>query len=494
MIGVLSVLCLGAVTFVEQELEGLVVASDVLTGAPIGSFRQADLDGDGAVDLVMRTRVWFQRDGVFPEDASVAIPKDVGVLRCDVWKDTIYLLGNGHLVRLRCDGENWSTISEQDLAPPRGYGDAEQHGGQKGAFLFFDRFLHDFDGDGVAEVVLAGEDRLHVHILVEGAYGPARPLDVYPPLRLKHPPTQVLWPPLKRQVVSPSREMGCRLVFEGPILRVLWTEDSPDRRIRYRSSAWQVDPKREEPLVEESREDALTGFMPTYMLPVRLNQDDTMDFAGVAYSYQDSAVLPIPINETSVSTDGGATVRTVRSKATTPRCSFVDFDRDGDLDMLTESTKLFDGGIRETVARFITSNRIGHAINVYLQDEKAGYPTTPTFSGEFTVRLSVPPARGDSMFSNYREGKLFDLSGDIDGDGWCDVVLRDMEDRLAVHLCDGARFHDRPDAVLSLSPGAWFSVADINGDGRSDIVANLWGTEGDVEPRTTVYFSREDAS
>ena len=68
-----AVLCcaLAGLTFLPPvEAQGLWVGGPKpLTAEPLANYRPADLDGDGAPELLFADRVWLQRGGWFPEEA-----------------------------------------------------------------------------------------------------------------------------------------------------------------------------------------------------------------------------------------------------------------------------------------------------------------------------------------------------------------------------------------------------------------------------------------
>jgi hypothetical protein len=74
------------------------------------------------------------------------------------------------------------------------------------------------------------------------------------------------------------------------------------------------------------------------------------------------------------------------------------------------------------------------------------------------------------MYSRYEAGALVNVSGDFDGDGRHDMAVRDRADRVALWLARGWTFPNRPDVLVRIDPAADYAVADVNGDGCSDLV------------------------
>jgi hypothetical protein len=65
------------------------------------------------------------------------------------------------------------------------------------------------------------------------------------------------------------------------------------------------------------------------------------------------------------------------------------------------------------------------------------------------------------------------MEGDFNGDGAADLLLRSQLDRASVYLSQnkGARLADRPAASFTFPEDSGLVIADIDGDGKSDVVA-----------------------
>ena len=82
--------------------------------------------------------------------------------------------------------------------------------------------------------------------------------------------------------------------------------------------------------------------------------------------------------------------------------------------------------------------------------------------------------------------------GDFNGDGRCDLLVQDRPDSLSVYLSTGEAFAPEPAMILSQQDILAFGIADVNGDGRSDVVAQCCVTgDEEAEPRSVVFFARE---
>ena len=490
MIAVLPALMLGALFFSEQEIPGLAVDVDRWTGRPTQNFRHADLDGDSLADLILPRRVFFQDKGVFSQERSTPVPETASA---DVWKDRLYLRRPDGLRVVDWDGEAWRDVLVQTLEWPDAFRQADpQPRGSTEHAIRFTRFLHDLDADGMPEIVAPCEDGVHVYAMRDEQYAETACLEVYPPLQLT-PPAQALWPPDARTIVAPAREESCDCVVEGTSLCVITSAPAfPDRRIRYHITHYTLDPQNGFALQPENTRQHLSEPLPQYMQPLRLRPGGSLDFGGGDWDFSTASALPIPIHVTSASTDNGKTVQTLRSVCMNPSSLFVDYDGDGDLDMVTESSSLFDGGIRETVSRFLTSSLMEHQLSIHLQSPLGQFSKRPDVEGRFTIHLDAPPIRSRGLFWNYRAGNLFNVSGDFDGDGRHDVVAHDRPKRLALYLSQGDGFTPRPVATIPVSPNARFGVTDIDGDGRSDIAVH-WSVESPngATLQSRVFLTRE---
>ncbi|MBN2307569.1 MAG: VCBS repeat-containing protein [Candidatus Hydrogenedentes bacterium] len=498
------VLLVGATTFLEQDIAGLEVGPpNPRTGTVSGQFRRADLDGDGAVDLVLPQFVMFQRDHAFRRGNRVAIPYANERPWCDVWERQVALQLGDRLVMLQWDAAagDWAHALKQDIAWP--VPEAVEEAGQLPAAaergLRFRDFLHDMDGDGQPEIVASSPRGIHVFAREGDFYAERACLPVLPPFRFSYTP-QRLWPPAGRAVAFPSCVMGCRFFIEGAQVHTVASEYLGEGEVRFRVTSYRLDPANGYAVVGGEADVHETAPMPDCVEPCRLNGDGIIDYAGADGKTAASSVLPVPVYRTVASTDGGATYRAVRTQSFGPQCCFVDFDGDGDLDMVTEPTRLFDEGVRESLTRLSARRSIEHEVEVWYQDETGAFSSAPDVRSRFLIRLDRPPIEDAPMLTRYKSGELVDITGDFNGDGRRDAVIQDRPDRLALFLTTESGFPRRPTATLQIRDEWRFSVADIDGDGRSDIVVRWADPAGRaLSPdgggqRTRVFLVRDAGS
>ena len=109
-----------------------------------------------------------------------------------------------------------------------------------------------------------------------------------------------------------------------------------------------------------------------------------------------------------------------------------------------------------------------------------------------SIRLEDPPYRNSPLFLRYQTGDLFTIAGDFDGDGNRDLLVQDRPDSLAIHRFREGRISPEPDIRIDSDADRKFAVADINGDGRSDIIQRwMENPDADQPERTVVFYSRE---
>jgi hypothetical protein len=182
----------------------------------------------------------------------------------------------------------------------------------------------------------------------------------------------------------------------------------------------------------------------------------------------------------------------------------VDFDGDGLLDLITEESDFFRGGIRETLARFMAARRVGHCFRVYRQ-LPGGFEEQPALEHRVTLELDGPPIEHGSMFSRIEAGDVLNPVGDFDGDGYKDIVVHDGAGRASIYLANEFSYSPAASATLSFSKSGKLDIADVDGDGRDDIIvrwtepatraisAGVWtgSTDESGDVLCTVYFSRE---
>ena len=160
-----------------------------------------------------------------------------------------------------------------------------------------------------------------------------------------------------------------------------------------------------------------------------------------------------------------------------------DYNNDGakDFGMTT-----IDIGIGKIIAALLTG-AVRFDVDFYIMDDNA-YPEVPNVTRPIRIRFSL---RTGSITS----GRWMQL-GDVTGDGLTDLLLPRGSDGIEVHAGtgDAALFADRPSMIaISLpdttTPGG-VHVADLNNDGRDDMVIRFPATAEGESNRVGVVLSR----
>ncbi len=498
MIPALAWLVCGALVFVEQDMPGVRVGrAEPLSGERWRNFRQADFDGDGKTDLLLPDCVAFQRGDAFRSEDRQPLPPVSGLPACDLWDTTLYMRLPSGLACFQWSPGGWQTLLEQPLPWPdsesaRQEPDASQTGGP--AAIHFERFLHDFNQDGRPEIVVTTSAGLHVFTDSDGRYAPAGVLDVLPPLRLLPVNPAPVWPPGNRRIPAPESQRSCRLFISQNRVSVLESDLVPEDRVQHRIRQFEIAANRDGRLEAKPLDMQETPILPGALRPCRLNPDDAIDFGGGQWQFTPGGLLHAPIYETYVSTDGGNTVQSVRSISYRPGCCFVDFNGDARLDLITESSGLFEGGVRETVTRLMTARTLKHDIHVHLQDANGAFPVAPTVRGSFHLNIENVPARSGERFRRYQASELTNLTGDFDGDGIHDAVIHADPRGIAIFRGSMDGFSSRPIMAAETQPHWRFAVDDIDGDGRSDLVFRWMDpASADGYEQCRVFLTREKA-
>ncbi len=476
------------VVFTPQDIDGIrVSAPNPLTGNVRKLFLQTDLDADGQTDLIVAGEAIFQRDGVYYPDQRVRLPEIPSPCWVDAWNGTLYFRTQDRLRVFRWASGVWQQLGD-DLLSGAHESSSPCCGNEKQPVPY--RYLYDLDGDGAPEAVFPGLDGLYVYALRNGRYAESALLAVYPSVRIDDTYGASLWPAAQRRLTPVDTWMGCQVAVEG--LRVTSIErlSVGGGAVRFRTNRYTLDPAQGFAIDPEKTVSTESGLLPSYVEPLRLHSGDSLSFAGTRVDSLETSVPPSSVLTTSVSAYGGASVQTVRTPSFRVNGSFVDVNGDGRLDMITHTTGLYGGGVRETLVRFLSQTSVEHGISVHLQNAEATFPESPTFRKRLAIDLDKPPVYRSHHALAYYAGGLIDVTGDFNKDGWRDLVVRDRPNRLAIYLSAPQGFGESASAAIHIGPEEAFHIVDVNDDGLSDIVISWSGA--DERPHSRIYFARRD--
>lgn len=494
--------CLGALVLVEHPLDGVRIGElNPLTGTADVNFRHADMNGDGATDIVLGGSVLFQHAGGFL--APVTLPEGTGASICDLWGNVVYRLDGDTLTVYSWDGDAWRAAQEQPFDVALSFGTSKTQPTAKddaSATSRFERFLTDLDGDGTPEIILPLEQGLAVFADREGRFVEVQRLDVYPPIHIVNSNQAVLWPPAQRRLSFPPRRMSCRYFFVGNELTTLTEQSVAGGSLQHIITTYTLDSANAFAVDVDKTRRLVSGALVPSVQPCRLNADAEIDFAGGDWSYAEtnpapSTMLPRPVFETVASLDGGKSFQSIRSVSFRPRCLFVDFDSDGDLDLIAESMAILESSARESIAQLLTSNTLTHRVSIHTQVD-GKFERASAVSGQVTLAFSSRPMPNSPLFRSYLAGQLVDVSGDFNGDGVCDLTVQTAPRQIDVFFADleKGRFATRPSISTAIASDAYFRVADIDGDGKSDLQVNQMDPLAET-PRVvrTTFLTRDVA-
>ena len=493
-------LFLGGLRFVEQDIDGLHVGEvSAVGGRPSLNFRCEDINRDGEPDLVLPRQVRFQRSGVFP--ANRAAPLPVVGATCDLWNGVLYARMDDRIEVYAWTDEAWEKLLGHTIDwPPSALSGpvledlfaAETDSDSDGqASVRFRRFLYDLNLDGQPEILVPAQEGLCVYARIGDTYRKMATWDIYPISAPIQPESAELWPVHKRRLRFPPLRSALRLAIESDGITVVARYPYGEEEVRFRVRTRSLDLDEDFNLLPSEWEEWETEPLPRFLEPCRLNQDGRIDFAGGRGEYVASGALPRPVFNTVATTNAGRDIQRVRSTTYRPRVSFLDFDSDGDLDMIIESTGMLDHGIRESLNRFLFHRSISHRIDVRYQNALGEFAEVPNQIFRVNLRLKEPPYQNGPQFQRYQTGRLFDITGDFDADGYADFVVRDRPGRVSVYLSRNGKIRRSPDISLAIPDDRDFAVADVDGDGRSDIVFQNRGRYPQfADSSTTVYFAR----
>lgn len=485
-------LAIGAVAFEGAPLPGVTVGNVTpFTGRATVNFLHGDVDGDGAADLLLPETVYLQERGVYNTGTSAAMPQPSTDTDADFWAGRLYCRSGAQLRIHAFDGSAWHETMRQTL-PDLETGPESPVSSHDRVRLRFRRFLHDLDGDGSPELIAVDRQGAHIFRMNNGRFTSAAVVELPETVVDNRSTPQPIWPADARKIVFPEQRMTCRLVFDSPRIRTISLVERRRETVRFAIETRTLARDDTSARFRVAGIDSATpASLPAHMRPCRLNGDDTVDFAGGRWLPSTIAPIPTQIYEVSVTLDGGDTVAVRRASASMafrPHCSFVDFDGDGDMDLVLESTEWPRGSIREHLARLLGKSELRHRIRIYEQHEKK-FSSQPAVQFAVDIKLEAPPAKSSGMRDRYEAGGVMNVTGDFNNDGFRDLCVRTGPETLDVYLADGGAGFQRNAAVsLTLDPNENSHVTDLNADGRSDLFVQ---SPASGPPRGTAYYARE---
>ena len=465
--------------FTQQTLNDIEIgAINPFTGQYTTNFRLHDMNKDNKPDLVFTDHVILQENGQFPPTSNVGFPKIPQAPLVDIFAGKLYFKMDQKLLIYELQDLEW--VEVDSISTPWKTSDPidTPQGKDWGAFIL------DLDSDTKPEAIHSTYEGLDIlHLDTQNILPPQRLISFPTATLTNHVPSWQLGP--RYGYTSPGYELSFRCVLEDNNLYIIERIPAMENMQRYTVQQYTLNANG-----TEAHEPITTSPLHNTMQPCRINSDTQIDYAGGALRYRSNTSLIAPIYEFSISTDGGKTLQSFHSKSFFPHTYFIDFNQDGLKDILMEETNITDGGLRQTVSRLITQRNIKHRIHIYQQQSDETFPSKPTITKEFTIRLDKSPINKSTMFQRYQNGFLVNAVGNINGDGFSDLIVQTTEDRLDIYYGNMSGYVYNPQAQIEIEPNARFFVLDINGDKLDDIVISTNSSDpAHTFPKITVYYS-----
>ena len=150
----------------------------------------------------------------------------------------------------------------------------------------------------------------------------------------------------------------------------------------------------------------------------------------------------------------------------------VDVDGDGFLDLVLGYGHMDS---REGVRKQITAKQLDYALRLFFYRPGAGFPKEADCQRDVVIHLDHVGSPLDwELPENFR--RSVKVGGDFNGDGKADLLVRDRSGAISVYFFVSRQkgFSLLPDLLFNcLEPIAEWQVADLNGDGVSDLIVKL---------------------
>lgn len=470
MIALFAALLLAAAPPSPVPIAGLRVLPAVsVAGQPGLNARQTDLNDDGHAELLFPAHLLRWPYG---EDDRLAYPDAASDARVDVWQDRLYILAPELLTQFRLDNVGtWIEEKSWGVTAPDGTLNVRDQ------VPATDAFLYDMESDGLPEIVLSATDGLWVLTLDgEGRYTATAPFAVWPAMVAPPARDQTVWPTETRRLPIAGQAGRYRVLLEGATALVLTRSTAADARVKFANAVF--------PWGETESPWSARSFpaMPSAFQPCRLNTAPELHFAAGRWLKASASTLPMPIYESAVSLDGGKSFARRRVRALQQggvRVNFIDIDGDGDRDWVLTEPTTFDRGARDALSQFLTRDTLDIRLRIYFQNA-GSFSENADITVATQLALGMAPVRGGTRYRHYLDGQSILLGGDINGDGWKDLLVRRDARHLDIHHAQDGSYPDRPTGTLDLEPEDSVAVFDVDADGTADIVRRAPATDSEI--------------
>ncbi len=490
--GLALALAAGTARAVEGESEHFRFGELRLPGE-IEGRRIADLDGDGRLDLLLVYRHPGERErfsaraclqdaqrGFAPECPELALPESGRVL------DVAELDGRpgAELVVLGSDGARVASFAGEGFAPLRPVPlRSLMQDGEPGRMDVL-RFLHDLDGDGRHEWIVPTLEGPALHRWKDGRLERLQVLES--PARVSYR--------LRGDVADVTRLIRPRSYLRATSARltapaVFVRDFDGDGRVdlatlgeglriflQGETGRFPEAPSVEaEPsiLTPEEEESALAGQGLTFE---DFDGDGLVDLLVMKWGSPEQRTrmdrhlfLARPGLRYLERAD-----QVVRSESVFPDFDIGDLNGDGRKDLVVPYFHVAPS----QALRAVTDNSLRVQLRLFLLRENGRFAQDPGKEFAKVDRRVVVDYHIDVMgyLTGTRSGTdrfdpLLSLNADVNGDGFADLVSDSGNDQLRIHLGNAeARYASSPDWKIEYESALDYDLADLNGDGRTDLL------------------------
>jgi hypothetical protein len=153
----------------------------------------------------------------------------------------------------------------------------------------------------------------------------------------------------------------------------------------------------------------------------------------------------------------------------------VDVDGDGFLDLVLGYIPI---DTREGARKLIVSEAANLSLKFHFYRPGTGFPKEPDYNRDTVIHFH------QGFFGTPEQRMYYEmfvsLNGDFNGDGKKDLLIRDRSDAISVYyfISREKGFSPKADYTFGcVEPIDWWEIQDLNGDGLSDLIVKLRGTD-----------------
>lgn len=138
-----------------------------------------------------------------------------------------------------------------------------------------------------------------------------------------------------------------------------------------------------------------------------------------------------------------------------------DINLDGRLDLIIPSLKL---GFMSTL-KILLLKSVEVNVAVYLQNQADEFPEKPDFEKDFSFEVDIS--------QNIDYASILSMEGDFNGDGRNDLLIHEGDGLLKIYVNSAKDiFESKPWREIQILRPDGISIADLNGDGKDEIIAH----------------------